>query len=288
MILKKMNKRKNTRKKSKRKAPAKSSLKSYLGVTLLVGVIFLAFLFNEEIRYGYLKIRSVYTVYKEKYTTKVEHTKIQKILKHHKNHIFGIDISHYQGIINWNKVGFLEDSIPVSFVMIRATAGNDKSDNYFTYNWRESKANNFTRGAYHYYRPNENSTEQAEKFISKVALEKGDLPPILDIEEIPKIQSMESLRKGITNWLNLVEAHYNIKPIIYTGDSFYKDNLKGKGFKDYPIWIANYNKHIKQPRVKDWLIWQFSDQGKATGINEFVDLNVFDGNEKMLKLLLVK
>mgnify|MGYP006080180701 CR=1 FL=1 len=282
-----MSKRKNTPKKTKQKVATKSSLKSYLAIALFIGVIFLAFLFKEEIRFSYLKIRSIYMVYKEKYTTKVEHTKIQKILKIHEDHIFGIDISHYQGLINWNKVGFLEDSIPVSFVMIRATAGNNKSDNYFTYNWLESKKKKFIRGAYHYYRPDENSTEQAEKFISKVKLEKGDLPPILDIEDVSDIQSITSLRKGISNWLYLVEKNYGIKPIIYTGDSFYKDNMKGKGFNDYPIWIANYNKHIKQPMVKDWIIWQFSDEGKATGIGEFVDLNVFDGNEKMLKLLLI-
>ena len=283
-----MTKRKNIRKKTKQKIVEKSSLKSYLGIALFIGVIFLTFLFKEEISDSYLKIRSVYTSYKEKYTKKVEHTKIQKILHLHKNHIFGIDISHYQGIINWNKVGFLEDSIPISFVMIRATAGNNKSDNYFNYNWKGAKKKKLIRGAYHYYRPDENSTEQAEKFISKVILAKGDLPPILDIEDVSDIQTIASLRKGITNWLDLVEKHYNIKPIIYTGDSFYNDNLKGKGFKDYPIWIANYNKHITQPKVKDWIIWQFSDQGKATGITEFVDLNVFDGNKKMFKLLLIK
>lgn len=288
----KMTKRKKTYKKKKKqvtkKQAPKSSLKNYFGIALFIGVIFLAFLFQEEIRFSYLKMRSIYMVYKEKYTTKVEQTKIQKILKLHEKHIFGLDISHYQGIINWDKVGFLEDSIPVSFVILRATAGNNKSDNYFTYNWRESKKNNFTRGAYHYYRPDENSTEQAEKFISKVTLEKGDLPPILDIEDVSDIQTVASLRKGISNWLEIVEKHYGIKPIIYTGDSFYKDYLKGKGYNDYPIWIANYNKHIKQPKVKDWIIWQFSDQGTATGINEFVDLNVFDGNEKMLGLLLIK
>lgn len=250
--------------------------------------VFSIFSFKNEIKYSYLKIRSLYITYKFKTASKTEAEKIQKIIKLHNNHIFGIDISHYQGIINWNKVQYLQDSIPVSFVLIRATAGNNKADNYFTYNWREAKAKKIIRGAYHYYRPNENSTEQANKFISKVKLQKGDLPPILDIEDISKIQTMKSLRLGIKNWLELVEAEYNIKPIIYTGDSFYKDNLKGKGFEDYKIWIANYNRNINKPKNKDWIIWQFSDKGKATGIGEFVDLNVFDGNLKDLKKLLIK
>ena len=130
--------------------------------------------------------------------------------------------------------------------------------------------------------------QQISKIIKKVKLEKGDIAPILDIEQEPDIQSIASLRKGIQNWLDLVEKHYNKKPIIYTGDSFYKDYLKGQGFDDYPIWIANYNRNIKEPKAKNWIIWQFSDQGNVNGIGEFVDLNVFDGNEKLFKLLLIE
>jgi len=281
-----MVRKKSTKRKYKKKR--KKSYKTYVFLILLVLIFILGFVFREDVKYNYLKIRSAYIVYKMKYASKTEKDKIQKIIKLHKNHIFGIDISQYQGIINWNKIGVIEDSIPISFIIIRATAGKDKADNYFTYNWRESKSKKIIRGAYHYYRPNENSTEQANNFIKKVKLEKGDLPPILDIENISNIQTIKSLRKGVKNWLELVEKEYNVKPIIYTGDSFYKDNLKGKGFKDYPIWIANYNKNIKQPKVKNWIIWQFSDKGKASGIGEFVDLNVFDGNNKIFKLLLIK
>lgn len=280
-----MVKRKYTKRKSKKKQK-NFSLYFVLGFLILFAISI--FVFRAEIRYSYLKMRSVYIVYKAKYASKTEKDKIQKIIKIHKNHIFGIDISQYQGIINRDKVGFLEDSIPLSFVMIRATAGKNKADNYFTYNWREASSKKIIKGAYHYYRPNENSEEQAKNFISKVKLKKGDLAPILDIEDVSNIQTMKSLRKGIKNWLELVEKEYHIKPIIYTGDSFYKDNLKGKGYEDYPIWIANYNKNIRSPKVKNWIIWQFSDKGKASGIGEFVDLNVFDGNEKVFKLMLLK
>jgi len=279
-------KRKNS--KTKRKKKKASSIKKYFFLALLVVLMASAFYFKDEIKIVYYKVRATYISYKNLHASKTEQAKIDKIIQKHKNKVFGIDISHYQGIINWKDVAYLEDSIPIGFIMIRATAGKAKPDNYFTYNWKEAKNNNFIRGAYHYYRPNENSTEQANNFIKKVTLEKGDFPPILDIEQTPDNQTIESLREGIQNWLNLVEAHYGVKPIIYTGDSFYKDYLKGKGFKDYPFWIANYNKKINGPKAKDWLIWQFSDQGNVKGINEFVDLNVFDGNEKMLKLLLIE
>lgn len=284
-----MSKRKNTYYKKKKKVKKQvTPWRYYFFIAFVVSAIVFSFLMRDELKIAYLKVRSTYISYKNKYASKQETSKIEKIIAKHQNHIFGIDISHYQGIINWEKVNYLEDSIPVGFAIIRATAGNNKRDNYFTYNWRESKKNNILRGAYHYYRPNENSTEQAEFFIKKVKLASGDLAPILDIEQEPDIQTIASLRKGIQNWLDLVETHYGKKPIIYTGDSFYKDYLENQGFDDYPIWIANYNNNISKPRNKDWVIWQFTDKGTVNGINEFVDLNVFDGNEKLLKLLTVE
>jgi len=272
----------------KRAYKKKNNFQSYLSLFILIIAFLGAYVFNEEIRFIYLKARSVYTVYHQKYISKTEADKIKKIISKYENQVFGLDISHYQGIVNWNKVQFLEDSTKVSFVILRATMGENSSDKYFTYNWRESKTKNIIRGAYHYYRPDENSEEQAKKFIKKVKLEKGDLPPVLDIEELSTTQNVKSLRKGIQNWLDLVEKEYKVKPILYTGDSFFRANIKGQGFDDYPLWIANYNKKRNKPIAKDWIIWQFSDKGKATGIGEFVDLNVFDGKEKVFKYLLLE
>ena len=283
-----MAKKRRTYSKAKNKKKKASPIKKYFFLAFLVVLMASAFYFKDEIKIAYYKIRSTYISYQNQYTSKTEQAKIDKIIKQNKDKLFGIDISHYQGLINWDEVVFMEDSIPIDFVMIRATAGHNKEDNYFSYNWREAKNKKIIRGAYHYYRPNENSTEQANNFINKVKLEKGDFPPVLDIEEEPVVQSIASLRNGIQNWLDLVEAHYGVKPIIYTGDSFYKDYLKGEGFEDYSIWIANYNRKIKHPKAKDWIIWQFSDQGNVKGIGEFVDLNVLDGNDKMLKLLLIE
>lgn len=282
---------KRTKKKTyiKKRHPKKNSFPwNFIFLAVFIAIFTFSFYYQEEIKIVYYKVKSSYINYKMRYASKTEQSKKTKIINHYKENIFGIDISHYQGIINWKQVAFLEDSIPIDFVMIRATAGDTKNDKYFKYNWREAKNQNIKRGAYHYYRPNENSTKQAENFIDRVTLEKGDIVPILDIEEEPIVQSIAQLRKGIKNWLEIVEKEYGAKPIIYTGDSFYKDYLKGKGFEDYSFWIANYNKNRIKPKMNKWLIWQFSDQGKVAGINTFVDLNVFDGNAKHLEFLLIK
>lgn len=202
------------------------------------------------------------------------------------DYLYGIDVSEYQGVINWKKVSTENSSYKVDFVLIRATAGQNHRDRFYTSNWRESKKNSLVRGAYHYYRPNENSSKQAENFIGNVKLNSGDLPPVLDIEHLSKIQSMKSLKLGILNWLNIIEKHYGIKPILYTGTHFYRDYLND--FTKYPLWIANYNQVDNPLSEKEWIMWQFSDEGLISGISGPVDLDLFRGSEKHLNKYLLK
>jgi lysozyme len=213
---------------------------------------------------------------------KIADIRIYEVLHNHQNNAFGFDVSEYQSKIQWDSISKLEDEFKMSFVFIRATAGKDKKDTKFDENWKNSKNNNFIRGAYHYYRPNENSLEQAENFIKTVKLQKGDLPPVLDIEKLPKSQSIDSLKVGLRRWLTKVEKHYKVKPIIYSGESYYKDFLK-KEFSDYPFWIANYNLWRKEIE-EDWQFWQFSEKAKIKGVKGLVDVNVYNGSIDKLKI----
>lgn len=195
--------------------------------------------------------------------------------------VYGVDVSEYQGAIKWSKVSHIFGEHKIYFAFIRATAGNNKVDGKFVKNWNAIKSTNILRGAYHYYRPNENSIEQANNFIKTVKLSKGDLPPVLDIEKISSIQSLKKLKVGLKKWLNKVEKHYGVKPIIYSGSSYFTNYLK-KEFGSYDLWIANYNR-TKVPVKHDWKIWQYSDKGRVKGINGKVDINVFDGEIEELK-----
>ena len=218
---------------------------------------------------------------------KNERKKQEWVFKNYNSFVFGIDISHHQGLIDWNALKQFSNQKEIGFVLIRSSRGSYDNDIYFNYNWASAQTHNFIRGAYHYYRPNENSTKQAQNYINRVKLKKGDLPPILDIEKRSTIQSVKALRKGIKNWLNIVEQHYGVKPILYSGDKFYKSYLKGHGFDKYILWIANYNR-VEEPKTKFWSFWQFSDKGKTKGINEHVDFDVFNGSEQELNQLRIK
>jgi lysozyme len=200
--------------------------------------------------------------------------------------IHGIDVSRYQGRINWQEVAAFKsgkDSVGITFAFVKATEGQSWLDNYFFYNWKETKKHNIIRGAYHYYKPNVSSTIQAANFIKYVKLQTGDLPPVLDIEEVGKHGSA-NMKKGIKNWLKIVERYYGVKPIIYTNASFYKKHLSGNEFKGYHFWIAHYTKTT--PSVsKDWLFWQYSDKGVIKDIRTKVALNVHKGTiEELLAI----
>lgn len=216
---------------------------------------------------------------------KVAQARIYQILNKYKDLTVGFDVSQYQGTIDWEQIDSVENKFPLKFVLIRATAGNDKEDSQFDENWKGAKQHHFIRGAYHYYRPNENSIEQAENFIKTVKLRKGDLPPVLDIEQLPEEQSIDSLKVGLKRWLKKVDAHYKVKPIIYTGERYYEDFLKEE-FKGYTFWIANYNFFVENIE-DDWAFWQFTEKATLKGINERVDLNIYNGTPKMLEYLTI-
>ncbi|MGM0626049.1 MAG: glycoside hydrolase family 25 protein [Bacteroidota bacterium] len=188
--------------------------------------------------------------------------------------VFGLDVSEYQDVIVWKKLDHQED---LDFVFIRASAGKDKRDRYYSYNWRETGRVGMIRGAYHYYRPDENSIEQANNFIRQVELSSGDLPPVLDIEDYSEIQSLHRLKTGLLRWLEIVEAHYGVQPIIYTYYKFYLGHLaEDERFEKYVFWLARYGQQEKlvAPGV-DWAFWQFTQTGILPGVAGDVDLNVF-------------
>lgn len=198
----------------------------------------------------------------------------------HPTYIFGIDVSAYQEKINWNKVS--QSHHPIKYVFTRATMGKDGIDDQFNHNWNSLGQLEYLRGAYHYYRPNENSTEQFQNFSKIVTLSTGDFPPVLDVEKESQF-GKDNLVEGVQNWLQLAEKHYGIKPIVYTGLDFYLQNLKGK-IDAYPLWIAAYSGKSRVKKV-NWTFHQFTENVRVKGIKGSVDGNDFNGSIEALKAL---
>lgn len=197
--------------------------------------------------------------------------------------IHGIDISHYQGDIDW---GELHNSMiggsPLRFIMIKATEGSSSLDENFNKNFHQAREYGFIRGAYHFWSNQSTAREQAYYFLKQVHLEDGDLPPVLDIEHKPKDISDEDFQRNVLTWLHIVEDKYHVKPIIYTYHKFKEKYLSAPVFNDYPYWIAHY--YVDKVEYKGaWKFWQHTDAGKLPGIKGYVDFNIYNGSYYDLK-----
>jgi len=200
--------------------------------------------------------------------------------------IHGIDVSGYQGNIYWPAVAQMHDQdVTIKFAFIKATEGLKDVDRQYKRNWQKAKEANITRGAYHYFLATKSGRLQAQNFIKTVELQPGDLPPVLDVEELYGIRP-DSMRSRVNAWLTAVEKAYNVKPVIYTSAAFYK-NFLGHDFDEYPLWVAHY--FVKeQPGVDEgWYFWQHNATGRVNGIKSRVDFNVFSGDTTLFNSLLV-
>ncbi len=201
--------------------------------------------------------------------------------------IHGIDVSRHQKRIAWRGVKeMMVKNIQINFAFIKATEGVTIIDKQFKYNWREAKKKEITQGAYHFFTPADDPEKQAALFMSTVKLVAGNLPPVLDAEQAGSVP-VEIYRQKIKKWLDIVEAHYKTKPIIYTNAEFYKKYM-GSAFDEYPLWVAHYYER-KNPRInRSWTFWQHNDMGNVNGIETKVDFNIFNGDLIAFQQLLIK
>lgn len=200
--------------------------------------------------------------------------------------VYGIDISRYQGKIDWKK--FAENNpadAPISFVYIKATEGSDFTDVNFKENFENARKHGFLRGAYHYFSTHSTGAAQAQMFIKTAQLQKGDLPPMIDIEEKPKDKT--KFIQELKIFIKCIEEHYGVKPLLYTYRKYKTSYLNDPFFARYPSWVAHYYIDSLDADVA-WLIWQCSDMGEIEGIPENVDINIFNGSREQLNSLRLK
>ncbi len=202
--------------------------------------------------------------------------------------IQGIDISHYQGKIDWESLrNAMINKAPVRFVIVKATEGSSLIDETFEENFYQAREYGFIRGAYHFYSLRSSARSQAQHFLDNVKLESGDLPPILDVEHKPEDQTTEDFQRDILTWLHIVEDRYHVKPILYTYYKFKEKYLSDNRFDGYPYWIAHY--YVDKMEYKgEWKFWQHTDAGKLSGINGYVDFNIYNGSYYDLKQLCIE
>jgi len=189
-----------------------------------------------------------------------------------KYEVKGLDVSHYQGDINWTVIGKENE---YQFVFVKATEGHDFIDKKFNNNWTEAKKQGILTGAYHFFSMRSSAEEQAKNFMNIVPKETDSLPPVIDIE-IHLNHDPKKVNEELETLADLLEDYYEKKPILYITYNTYNTYIKD-GFEDYDIWIRDI---IKFPTLgeRKWIFWQYNNRGRSDGINMYVDINVFNGN----------
>lgn len=187
----------------------------------------------------------------------------------------GIDVSHYQGRINWDEVA---RDPKVTYVYLKATEGTGNVDDTYRYNFSECKRVGLKVGSYLFFRPHLSAQAQFDLFVSRVETKKQDLLPVVDAEVIKGV-SDGLFQARLLELCELLEKEYGKKPIIYTGKNFYNKHIYGNSrLRAYKFFIAAYA--FDEPELYgnfDYVMWQYSATGSVRGIRGNVDMSRFVG-----------
>lgn len=189
-------------------------------------------------------------------------------------HLKGIDVSKWQGDIDWKKV----KADGVDFVIVKATEGQSTLDPNFKKNVSGAKAAGLKVGAYHYAHPDNNPIKEVDLFLRTTAGIELDLPPALDLE-INKGLTKSQVTNFAVQWLTEMEKRIGKKPLFYSYTSFIRSYI-GPALAAWPLWIAHYE--VTKPGDNgvwdQWAVFQYSSRGKVNGISGYVDLNVMEAS----------
>lgn len=200
-------------------------------------------------------------------------------LNHPHGEVRGVDVSHYQGDIDWQVLS-AED---IDFAFIKATEGSTYADPKFEKNWKNALKTDLRTGAYHFFSYDSPGNTQATNFISHVPLHAGMLPPVIDVEFYggneknppPAKEAVPQLRIMV----DALREHYGLSPIIYATEKSYRLYISGN-FDDCDIWIRSVYSAPSLSDGRNWTFWQYSNRHILNGYQgkeKFIDMNVFNG-----------
>lgn len=193
--------------------------------------------------------------------------------------IRGVDVSHYQGEINWEQMA-KED---IRFAYIKATEGSSHKDEKFDQNWNGAQTTDLRIGAYHFFSLDSSGLGQAQNFCETVVPVDNMLPPVVDVEPYggysdPYALDKEKMLSELGIFLENVETYYSMKPMIYTTEEWL--SVIQEQFAEYDVWIRDV--YGKPDASINWTFWQFSNRHVLSGYSgaeRYIDMNVFCGDE---------
>jgi GH25 family lysozyme M1 (1,4-beta-N-acetylmuramidase) len=196
----------------------------------------------------------------------------------------GIDVSHYQGRIDWGRVARSGHH----FAIAKATEGRTYVDHTYLRNKILAEANGLAFGAYHFARPDSrpnDAVREANHFLDVARLEPGNVIPVLDLETTGGL-SHRPLTRWILTWLRRVHERIGVRPMVYTSPTGWAErtgNTTVVAEAGYDVlWVAHWG--VREPALparnwggNGWSLWQRSDCGSVPGIRGCVDVNRLAG-----------
>lgn len=184
----------------------------------------------------------------------------------------GIDVSHYQGRINWHEVARDQK---VTFVIMKATESDDFVDDTYEYNFREAKRQGLKVGSYHFYRAHVSPEIQFRNMMRHIDPKQQDILPVIDVELTNGV-SYELFVNRLERLCQMVTEAFGARPIIYTGRNFFAKYFNNFRWRHYKFWIASYSSSQPElPDNRDYIMWQFTDNSRVQGIRGGVDMSRF-------------
>lgn len=191
----------------------------------------------------------------------------------------GVDVSAWQGEIDWKVLA----SQDISFAYIKATEGSTFVDERFAHNFEQAGKTGLRVGAYHFFSYDSGGDTQAQNFIANVPIMEDMLPPVIDLEFYADKEKnppeREQVARELTVFLDKIEAHYGMKPVIYATEKSYALYLEGE-YAAYDIWIRGVYAAPILSDGRQWTFWQYTNRAYLKGCSGeevFIDMNVFRG-----------
>lgn len=189
-----------------------------------------------------------------------------------KPYILGVDVSKYQGSIDWAKVK--KDGIRFAILRVGSSDNNGVYiDPYFEENYLGCIANGIAVGAYIFTYADTESEQNEEilKFLPALTGKTFKYPVFVDVE----YSGLATL--GASQLSSLIKRYMDIldqkgfTPGWYSYTNFINSYIDKDMLKDYPLWVADYRSAIGYSGPYD--IWQYTSSGTVSGINGNVDMN---------------
>lgn len=246
---------------------------------LLLIVIFGSF-FTYKFRHKISQYKRYYNKTELFQNSKITNPLNDRIPKTKSEVVFGLDLSHHQHPIKWEKI----KQHPPNFIIFKTTEGSTHVDNRYKNNITIARKKGIIVGGYHFFSYNSSGKNQAINFVNNSNLQKGDIIPVLDVEFTKNMESDLWIKKNISDFIFTINDELGVKPIIYCEIAYYNRFIKPEFGDELFLWLSDFSRKPEN----HFVLWQKTNKYKQIGIKGTVDYNIFNGNKTDLLSICLK